>query len=53
MKHLDNSLLDCWLFGEDEMKIEDKAFRQSSAQLLAINNGGMNITNKASIHSSA
>ncbi len=39
-KYLDTRLLDCWLLGEDDMKIVDKASRQSSAQLLAIDDGG-------------
>jgi hypothetical protein len=41
------------LFGEGKMKIANKASRQSSAQLLAFDDGGMNITDKAYGHLSA
>jgi hypothetical protein len=52
-KHPDTHPLNCWLFGEGKMTIANKASRQSSAQLLAIDDGGMNITEKASGHLSA
>ena len=52
-KHPDTRPLDCWLFNEDEMEISDKASCQSSAQLLAISDGGMEHAIEASRYSSA